>query len=208
LNLELRQRLTDPTNDGLWLREQVMPRFADSHAARPAAPPPGAPPPRPGAVLVLLYPYASAIHLPLTVRTSALRNHSGEVSLPGGHHDLADNDLSMTALREAWEELAIPPDMVQIWTALTPVWIPVSNFQITPFVGWADQRPDFVLAPDEVAELIEIRLDILLQPTIIQSEERMIRGTCMHIPYFALGTHKVWGATALVLAELAGKLRH
>ncbi len=203
----LRQRLTDPGNDGLWMRERLMPRFLEGNAARPTSPPPGAPTPRPGAVLALLYPHAETIYVPLTVRNAALPTHSGEVSLPGGSYDEADGDLGVTALREAWEELAIPMEAVELWTRLTPVWIPVSNFQITPFVGWTEQRPAFGPALEEVAEVIEAPLSILLQPEIVRSEERVIRGRAMRIPYFAIGAHKVWGATALVLAELAGKLQ-
>jgi 8-oxo-dGTP pyrophosphatase MutT (NUDIX family) len=203
----LQQQLVDPHNDGLWMREQLMPRFVDGDAARPNEPPPGAPPPRLGAVLVLLYAAANDVYLPLTVRTAALRNHSGEVSLPGGSYDAADGDLQQTALREAWEELAIPAKAVTLWTQLTPVWIPVSNFQITPFVGWAQMRPNFALAVSEVAALLDVPLSLLLQPDVVQREERTIRGTHMHIPYFAIGDYKVWGATAIVLAELVGKLR-
>jgi 8-oxo-dGTP pyrophosphatase MutT (NUDIX family) len=156
--------------------------------------------------LLLLYPHNDTLYLPLTVRTAALRNHSGEVSLPGGRYDETDGELSQTALREAWEELGIPPADVTLWTPLTPVWIPVSNFQITPYVGWSDQRPDFASAPAEVAELIEVPLELLRQPTTIRSEIRELRGNPMYIPYFAVGEHKVWGATALVLAEVIGKL--
>lgn len=202
----LRQRLTAPGNDGLWLRERLMPRFLEGNAARPTAPPPGAPAPRPGAVLVLLYPHAETIYVPLTVRNADLPTHSGEVSLPGGSYDESDGDLGATALREAWEELAIPMEAVELWTRLTPVWIPVSNFQITPFVGWTGQRPAFGPAIEEVAEVIEAPLSILLKPEIVRSEERVIRGRAMRIPFFAIGSHKVWGATALVLAELVGRL--
>jgi 8-oxo-dGTP pyrophosphatase MutT (NUDIX family) len=202
----LRQRPTAPDRDGLWMRERLMPRFLEGNAARPIAPPPDAPPPRPGAVLVLLYPHDSSVTIPLTVRASALPTHSGEISLPGGGYDEADGDLDRTALREAWEELAIPSDAVQLWARLTPVWIPVSNFQITPFVGWTERRPEFGPAAGEVAELIEAPLRLLLEPAIIREERRVIRGRAMHIPYFAIGAHKVWGATALVLAELAGRL--
>jgi 8-oxo-dGTP pyrophosphatase MutT (NUDIX family) len=202
----LRQRLIAPDNDGLWMREHLMPRWLDGTSSRPIAPPPDAPPSRSGAVLVLLYPHLDTIYLPLTVRTASLRDHSGEVSLPGGAWDDEDGDLAQTALREGWEELAIPPAAITIWTELTPVWIPVSNFQITPFVGWIDERPPFTPALDEVAELIEAPLPVLLQPDIIQHQTRERRGTLMHIPYFAIGKHVVWGATALVLAEVVGKL--
>lgn len=203
----LRHRVTDPTVDGLWLREQLMPRWGNGGASRPIAPPPDAPPARIGAVLVLLYPVDGAVYLPLTVRTASLRTHSGEISLPGGGADSSDADLAATALREAWEELGVPPEAVTLWGALTQVWIPVSNFQITPFVGWAAQRPALVPAPDEVAELVEAPLELLLDPNTIRSEYRERRGDQMYIPYFAVGEHKVWGATSLVLAEMVGKLR-
>jgi 8-oxo-dGTP pyrophosphatase MutT (NUDIX family) len=207
-NLELKQRLTDPDNDGLWLREQLTLRFVDGGTARPIGPPPGAPPPRLSAVLVLLYPHDGAVFLPLTVRLAALRTHSGEVSLPGGRYDDGDGNLERTALREAWEELAIPSDSVRSWTSLTPVWIPVSNYQITPWVGWSDARPAFKPAATEVAELIEAPLAELLRPDIIHTETWDLRGQPMQVPFFALGKHKVWGATSMILAELVGKLRN
>jgi 8-oxo-dGTP pyrophosphatase MutT (NUDIX family) len=204
--LSLKERLTDPAIDGLWMRDRLMLRFVDGGDARPVAPPPGAPTPLQGAVLVLLYPHNGEICLPLTVRTAALRKHSGEVSLPGGRFDDDDRELSRTALREAWEELAIAPAAVTLWTQLTTVWIPVSNFQITPFVGWSEVRPDFTPSTGEVAELIEVPLRTLLQPEIIHEEQWERSGVHMHVPFFAIGEYKVWGATGLVLAELLGKL--
>ena len=203
----LRQRLTDPAIDGLWLREQLMPRWEDGSGARPIVPPPDAPPARSSAVLILLYQHAGSVQLPLTVRPTSLRTHSGEIALPGGSYDDTDADLSYTAVRETWEELGVPPDAVTLWGALSPVWIPITNFQITPYVGWAEQRPDFAPAPSEVAEVVEAPLELLLQPDTIRSEYRERRGAQMYIPYFAVGAHKVWGATSLVLAELVGKLR-
>ncbi|HEX6287579.1 MAG TPA: CoA pyrophosphatase [Herpetosiphonaceae bacterium] len=202
----LKQRLTDPASDGLWLRDRLMLHFVDGGAARPIAPPPGAPTPHQGAVLALLYPHDGEICLPLTVRNAALRKHSGEVSLPGGRFDEDDRELRRTALREAWEELAITPAAVTLWSTLTTVWIPVSNFQITPFVGWSDLRPEFTPATSEVAELIEVPLRTLIDPTIIRAEEWERNGVRMHVPFFQVGEYKVWGATALVLAELVGKL--
>ena len=183
-----------------------MPRLADGSGTRPRTPPPGAPTPRQGAVLVLLYPLDGELNMPLTVRNAALRDHSGEVSLPGGGFDPEDSDLAQTALREAWEELAVPPASVELWTALTPVWIPVSNFQVTPFVGYTATRPPFDPATREVAELIETPLSLLLRDDAIRETERDVRGRFMTVPYFAVGDHVVWGATSLVLAELAGKL--
>ena len=202
---ELRRRVQQGAEHDLLARERLMPRDRQGRAARPADAPPGASP-RPGAVLALLYPHAGDIYLPLTVRPTAMRNHSGEVSLPGGGFDPADGTLEQTALREAWEELGIVPESVQIVATLTPVWISVSNFRITPFVGFALERPRFVPATSEVAALVEAPLRLLADPAIVHSETRDLRGQAVHIPYFAVQGHKVWGATALVLAQLLGRI--
>jgi 8-oxo-dGTP pyrophosphatase MutT (NUDIX family) len=135
-----------------------------------------------------------------------LRNHSGEVSLPGGSFDPADGTMEQTALREAWEELGVPPERVDIVAALSPVWIPVSNFRITPFVGFMPERPPFKLAAGEVAALIETPLSALRRPDVLQGELREVRGRHLHVPYFAIDDYKVWGATALVLAEFVARV--
>ena len=182
-----------------------MPRDAEGRPARPADAPPEAAP-RLGAVLLLLYPHAGDIYVPLTVRTASLRHHSGEVSLPGGGFEPRDGTLEQTALREAWEELGIAPDTVELAGELTPVWISVSNFRITPFVGFTSERPPLKPAPTEVAAVIEVPLSTIADPNIVHSETRELRGRLLHIPYFAIGDYKVWGATALILAQLVGRL--
>jgi 8-oxo-dGTP pyrophosphatase MutT (NUDIX family) len=203
---ELRRRLHAGAAHDVVAREQLMPRDRSGAATRPINPPPGASP-RAGAVLVLLYPVEGEIHVPLTVRTASLRTHSGEISLPGGGYDAEDKTLSQTALREAWEELGVEPETVEIVTDLMPVWIPISNFRIMPFVGLTHERPIFRPAPAEVAAVVEAPLSRLADPACIQSELRELRGQMVHIPYFALDEHKVWGATALILAQLIGRLR-
>ncbi len=182
-----------------------MPRDVQGQSTRPIDAPVGMIP-RIGAVLVLLYPDGGDLHIPLTVRTASLRHHSGEVSLPGGGFDADDETLDRTALREAWEELGIVSAEVEIVTALTPVWIPVSNFRITPYVGFLTQRPQFTPAPAEVAIVIEAPLATLSDPRTIRSEHRLLRGATVQVPYFAVGEYHVWGATALVLAQLVGRL--
>ncbi|CAA9245450.1 MAG: Hypothetical nudix hydrolase YeaB [uncultured Chloroflexia bacterium] len=201
---ELKTRVQHASGDALGARERLMPRDDEGRAARPLDAPPGAAP-RLGAVLLLVYPYRDEPHLPLTVRTASLRNHSGEVSLPGGGFDPADGVLEQTALREAWEELGVPPRHVDIVATLSPVWIPVSNFRITPFVGFIPERPPFSLAAGEVAELLETPLSAFRQPDVLQNELREVRGRHVHVPYFAIDGHKVWGATALVLAEFVAR---
>lgn len=201
---ELKTRVQHASQDALGARERLMPRDEGGRAARPLDAPPGVAP-RLGAVLLLLYPYRDEPHLPLTVRTASLRNHSGEVSLPGGSFDPGDGTLEETALREAWEELGVPPRHVEIVATLSPVWIPVSNFRITPFVGFIPERPPFRLAAGEVAELLETPLSAFRRPDVLQGESRELRGHRLHVPYFAIDGHKVWGATALVLAEFVAR---
>lgn len=186
-------------------RDRMMPRDVDGRPTRPIDPPPGVSP-RSGAVLLLLYPSAGKVYVPLTVRAGSLRHHSGEVSLPGGSFDAADGALQRTALREAWEELGIVPETVELVCELAPVWIPVSNFRIMPYLGVAHERPDFKPSPGEVATVIEAPIGELVDPANVASEVREIRGRQMHVPYFAIAGHKVWGATALILAQLVSRL--
>jgi 8-oxo-dGTP pyrophosphatase MutT (NUDIX family) len=201
----LREQITRDTGNDLVARDRLMPRDEQGLPTRPGDAP-ATVVPRAGAVLLLLYPDGDEIYVPLTVRTSSLRNHSGEISLPGGSADPTDNTLADTALREAWEELGISPGTVEIVTSLAQVWIPVSNFRITPYVGLTPAQPAFTPAPTEVAAVIEVPLNILCQPATLQSEMRELRGRMVHIPYFAIDEHKVWGATALILAQLVGRL--
>lgn len=203
---DVRDRLLAGVAHDLSARERLMPYDEAGAPARPVDAPPGVTP-RVGAVLVLLYPSGNELFVPLTVRTVSLRTHSGEISLPGGSFDAEDRTLSQTALREAWEEIGVDPLTVEIVTELTSVWIPVSNFRITPIVGLTNARPRFVPAPAEVAAVVEAPLNRLADPAIVRSELRELRGRMVHIPYFALDEHKVWGATALILAQLIGRLR-
>jgi 8-oxo-dGTP pyrophosphatase MutT (NUDIX family) len=163
-------------------------------------PPPGAEP-RQAGVLLLLYPIGAALHLVLTVRTSDLNHHSGQISLPGGGWEEGDASFQETALREAQEEIGIVTDGLEHLGPLTPLYIPPSNNVIHPFVAYAPQRPDFRPDPREVAELLDVPLRLLLDPATRHEEDWNWRGAILHVPFYAVGEHKVWGATAIVLAE-------
>ncbi|MBA3944150.1 MAG: CoA pyrophosphatase [Herpetosiphonaceae bacterium] len=199
------RRLNLPADDEAAFRSMI-PQAVTGERDRPLAPPIGGPPHRRGAVLVLLYPVDGDWHLPLTVRTAALRRHSGEVSLPGGRYDESDGTLDQTALREAWEELGIVPAEVEIVGRLMPVWIPVSNFLILPVVGLATKPPTFTPASAEVAEVVEVSLQMLSLPTTRQLVHRIIRGVDCAVPCFVVAGHEVWGATAIILAQLLNRL--
>jgi 8-oxo-dGTP pyrophosphatase MutT (NUDIX family) len=159
---------------------------------------------RTGAALLFLYPHRGAWHIPLTVRASGLRRHTGQVALPGGGVDEGES-IEAAALREAAEEIGLAPASVALVGRLTPVVIPVSGFVLHAVVGLGAERPDFRPAEQEVARIIEVPLSTLRDPAIVREEKRhrTWQGETIEIdvPYFLVDGEKVWGATAMVLAE-------
>ena len=173
---------------------------------RPFSPPPGVEP-RQAGVLLLLYPIHGVLYLALTVRTTDLNHHSGQVSLPGGGWEEGDASLQETALREAREEIGIVTDGLELLGSLTPLYVPPSNNIVHPFVAYTPQRPTFHPDPKEVAELLEVPLRLLMDPATRREEGWTWRGAPLHVPFYAVGKHKVWGATAIVLAEFLALLK-
>jgi len=152
---------------------------------------------------VLLYPVDGEPHVLLTVR-GALRHHTGQVSFPGGAVD-AGETLEHAAVREAVEEVGVVASDIQVLGRLTSLHIPVSGFLLHPVVAAADVRPRFMAAPEEVARLLEVPLALLEDEDTIRYErrtfERQNRLVDVEVPFFDVHGEKVWGATAMVLAE-------
>jgi 8-oxo-dGTP pyrophosphatase MutT (NUDIX family) len=193
----LRRALAGPL-PGLDAQLRMAPRFQGVTPPREAEPDF-----RPAAALLLLYPHDDHWHVPLTVRGSRLRHHTGQVSLPGGRLEPGES-LEAAALREAHEEVAVDPRSVEVLGRLTPLPIGVSRHLLHPVVAVAQRRPDFVLLEDEVDALIEVPLVALQDPSAVAYEQRpysLPPHTIMDVPYFDVGGVRVWGATAMVLAE-------
>ena len=155
---------------------------------------------RAAAALLLLYPKENGVAVPLTVRARGLARHAGQISLPGGATDHGET-LVEAALRETAEEIGVNPESVRVLGELTPVHVLVSGFTLHPVVGVAEHRPDFVAAPDEVEEILEVSLDDLRDASRIRLATRIREGVAVEYPYFDLLGHQVWGATAMVLGE-------
>ena len=162
-----------------------------------------------GAALLLVYPHDETLHFALTVRGSGLRNHTGQVSLPGGRVDPGET-IEAAAVREAQEEIGVEPQTVEVLGRLTPLHIPVSGFLLHPVVGFTSMRPAFQRAEWEVARIIEAPVSVLSDPGAIKREirTRMVKGESIDVdvPYFDIDGEKVWGATAMVLAEFCAIL--
>lgn len=191
----------------------ALPDFDPAHARKRMAPAPRGwrqreSAPTQAAVMVLLFQDGEQrLHAVLTLRQAGLRGHSGQVSFPGGRQDPQDKSLTDTAIRETGEEIGIGREWIRILGEMPPLYIPTSHHDVYPTVGYCETIPRFCPNPQEVAEVFSFALDDLLHPRFKREERRMIRGYDVWTPYYALGGHKVWGATAIMLSEFEERLR-
>ena len=160
---------------------------------------------RQAAVLILLYPRSDAWHLPLIVRPDHMPDHAGQVSLPGGTIEPGETSRE-AALREYSEELGAPADGVQILGELSELYLFASNFQVAPWVGSVTALPAWQPNRNEVDTLLEIPVSHFLDPANRHFIERKQRGLRFKAPCFNWQSHRIWGATSMVLAELAASL--
>jgi 8-oxo-dGTP pyrophosphatase MutT (NUDIX family) len=156
---------------------------------------------RPAAVLALLYPREDRWHVPLTLRPANLANHASQISLPGGRIEPGES-AEFAALRELQEELGVAPTEVQLLGQLTPLVVYSGGFYVTPLVGVCWQAPVFDPSPAEVDQLLEVPLDWLCDDRSHCRAEQRRFGTTFTAPGFAWQDLCVWGATAMMLAEL------
>ena len=163
-------------------------------------------------VLALLYPKDGELHIVFMRRTAKHPDkdrHAGQISFPGGKYEPEDGSHDRAALREAHEEVGVPPEAVQLLGRLSELYIPISDFMVYPFVGYAAERPDFVPEVEEVAEIIEVPISVLLDDdnrkvkTIELANGMRMKDT----PYFDMNGYTLWGATSMMMSELVAVLQ-
>ncbi len=157
-------------------------------------------------MLLPLYGWPDEPGLVFTQRRADLRRHAGEISFPGGRRDAGDADLAATALREAREEIALDPEVVELGDALPPTSTFVTGYRIHPFIGRIPHPIELSLEPNpaEVEAVLTFSLEILLKGYAMR---RLIRrGVPIHTPTYEVDGHLIWGATARILGDLLERL--
>lgn len=159
--------------------------------------------PKKAAVLMLLYPKNKITHLALIVRNSYPGIHASQIAFPGGKVEKDDASLSQTALRETFEEIGVDSNKVNVVRAFSEVYIPPSNFLVSPFLGISEEELSFDLSPDEVSGLIELPLyEFLDDELVVNVNMSTSYASNISVPAFQINEHLVWGATAMMMSEL------
>jgi len=159
--------------------------------------------PKKAAVLIHFYPSENdQLSFVLIERNKYPGVHSGQISFPGGKYEDKDKDLLSTALREANEEVAIQKNTVEYIRTLSKVFIPPSNFIVTPFLSYSSFRPNLIPEGSEVSEIIEFPLNDLLETRISFTRLINYSKNSVRVPCFRYNQKIIWGATAMILSEL------
>lgn len=195
----LRSQLVECLNDSLPGPKSQQPFAPELAYGRHAGPP--ALDARQAAVLVLAYPHAGAWIVPMLVRTQAMKEHAGQIAFPGGSVDAGETP-AQTALREFEEELGASSSGIELLGPLSAIYVFNSNFQIRPYLGLCQTRPNFQPSAAEVAELMESPVRELSSPTNQGAHQILRRGVTFRAPHIQIGPHRVWGATCMILAEV------
>ena len=156
-------------------------------------------------MLVPLYlDAAGALHAVFTERRADMRRHAGEISFPGGRRDEGDADLRATALREAHEEIGLPPEAVELLGALQPTPTFATSYAIYPFVGLIEPGLAWVVAEAEVGQVLELPVEAVRRG---YARRRLVRrGIPFRTDAYEVGEHLIWGATARIVADLLDRL--
>lgn len=161
---------------------------------------------RRAAVLVPVLMEPEGPSIVYTVRKGHLQDHAGQISFPGGSMEPSDESLLETALREAEEEIDLSRELVEVIGELEEMFIPPSNFRVSPFVGLLPVEAELTLQPDEVEEIFTVPLEDLLSPQAFQRVLWNREGREYKVPVFDVEGRRIWGATAAMTGVLLARL--
>jgi 8-oxo-dGTP pyrophosphatase MutT (NUDIX family) len=204
----LREAVNQPLDRWREVYESFSPVDLETGERMPRWPPPNAHSRR-AAVLVPVLLEPDGARLVYTVRKDHLQDHAGQISFPGGSIDPEDDSLLETALREAEEEIDLSPDLVEVVGELEEMYIPPSDFRVSPFVGLLPPEAELVLHPDEVEEIFTVPLEELMSPDTFRRVPWTRDGREYEVPVFAIeepSPRNIWGATAAMTAGLLVRL--
>jgi 8-oxo-dGTP pyrophosphatase MutT (NUDIX family) len=152
--------------------------------------------------MMLLFPEGENWRLPLVLRPANLAHHAGQIGLPGGVVETGETS-EQAARRELEEEIGVPPAAVQMIGPLSALYVFGTNFLVTPWIAWTRERPTFCPCAAEVDEVVEVSLAELADAQLAGHYHRQMRGISFTAPALCIAEHCVWGATAMMLAELS-----
>lgn len=159
------------------------------------------------AVLLLVFEKGGELYLCLTQRTTNLKHHPGQISFPGGRCEPGEPDASVTALRETEEEIGIPEKAIEILGKLSELYVSASNYNIHPYIAWHNGKPQFKPHSPEVAEIILLPFSLFMNDENIQNHSVQTSVGQLLVPSYVFGKYVIWGATAMIIAELATLLK-
>ncbi len=165
--------------------------------------------PQKAGVMALFYPDAQQeTTLILIIRKTSKGVHSGQIGFPGGREEVRDSDIKDTALRETYEEIGVRPNSIKVVKELSKIYIPVSNFDVYPYLGYCKSMPRFKRQESEVEELLLVKLEDFLDDNnvVTQNLTTSYAGN-IDVPAFNFNGKIVWGATAMMLNEVKSLLK-
>lgn len=160
----------------------------------------------PAAVLILLFPKGDDWYFYLTKRADTVDHHKGQISLPGGVVENGET-YEMAALRETFEEIGVQSDEINLIGKLSSFYIPISGFEIFPFIGYTNSEPKTYIHDKEVSRIFSTSITHFMSDTVQKTKKDSLRGFPVTIPYFDLEGEMVWGATSILLSEFKAILK-
>ncbi len=154
--------------------------------------------------IILFHNEAGKLCTIVTRRQEYDGSHSGQISFPGGKKEIDDDNLLDTAIRECYEEIGVHARNFELLKELTPLFVPVSQFLITPYVFYSENKTfEYMRSEREVAAILEVDLLDLYESEVVQIDIPMKSDYILkNVPHFQQGDILIWGATALILNEL------